>query len=260
MPKVVFSVKRKIKLGIAGYPLGHTFSKKYFLEKFEKLNLTDTFSYDVFPVKELADLKRIMETDPDLLGFNVTIPHKEGIIEHLDALEGEAAKIRAVNVVCRRGREWVGYNTDQAGFRESLDRWLAHRQLRALILGTGGSSLAVQAALEGLAIPFQLVSRSPSHQQISYGELENQSSYLQDHLLIINTTPLGMHPSVQTCPPIPFDRITPQHHLFDLVYNPEQTMFLQKGARRGARTRGGLEMLHLQADYSWKIWRTHARL
>ena len=237
--------------GLIGYPLGHSFSKKYFTEKFKDLGLSD-HKYDLFEL-ETIDLFPELWKDPDLVGINVTVPHKQAVRQYLDALDPSAEKVGAVNVIKRTGNRLTGYNSDYFGFRTSLENFMPKNSVRkALILGTGGSSKAVKAVLTDLNIQFEFVSRKSGEGMISYDQMTPE--IIKEHQLIVNTTPLGMHPKVDNCPAIPYEALGSAHLLFDLVYNPETTKFMQMGLDQGARVKNGLEMLHLQADKSWEIW------
>ena len=237
--------------GLIGYPLGHSFSKKYFTEKFKELGLAD-HKYDLFEL-ETIDLFPKLWNDSHLVGVNVTVPHKQAVKQYLDALDQSAEKVGAVNVIKRTGDKLTGYNSDYYGFRTSLENFLPDNSVKnALILGTGGSSKAVKAVLDDLGIQITYVSRNASEQTISYDQLTPER--IRNCQLIVNTTPLGMHPKVEKCPDIPYEALGTSHFLFDLVYNPETTLFMQKGLDQGARVKNGLEMLHLQADKSWEIW------
>ncbi|MBY0426240.1 MAG: shikimate dehydrogenase [Cytophagales bacterium] len=239
--------------GLIGFPLTHSFSKKYFSEKFEKEGIKNC-KYELFEMRDPAQLVQLLRNDPSIAGVNVTIPHKLTVIPLLSVLDYSAKVVGAVNVIKVSNGQLIGYNSDYYGFGESLKRFLGKRikGIHALILGTGGSSKAVEAALRGMKIPFQLVSRKPSNSAIAYSSLTKD--YFREYELIINTTPLGMYPKVDECPPIPYEYLTEDHFLFDLVYNPEETLFLKKGAEMGAETQNGLEMLHLQAEKAWEIW------
>ena len=237
--------------GLIGYPLGHSFSKKYFTEKFKELGLAD-HKYDLFEL-ETIDLFPKLWNDPHLVGVNVTVPHKQAVKQYLDALDESAEKVGAVNVIKRTGDKLTGYNSDYYGFRTSLENFLPNNSVKnALILGTGGSSKAVKAVLDDLEIQMTYVSRNASEQIISYDQLTPEQ--MRACQLIVNTTPLGMHPRVENCPDILYEVLRPSHFLFDLVYNPETTLFMKKGLENGAKVKNGLEMLHLQADKSWEIW------
>ncbi|HYG39132.1 MAG TPA: shikimate dehydrogenase [Cytophagales bacterium] len=242
------------KFGLIGYPLTHSFSRKYFSEKFEKEHI-ENCSYELFEIKDIENFPELISKEPLLSGLNVTIPHKKNVISFLDSLDHSAENVGAVNVIKFVGGKLVGYNSDYYGFMMSLREFIGKdtRDLKALILGTGGASSAVQASLKTLNIPFIAVSRNSSENTISYEELLN-ASYVESHKLIINTTPLGMYPKIETLPPIPYEKITSQHFLFDLVYNPRETTFLKMGKSKGAKTLDGLEMLHFQAEKAWEIW------
>jgi len=237
--------------GLIGYPLGHSFSKKYFTEKFKELGLGD-HKYELYELKSI-DLFPDLLRDPHLVGINVTVPYKEAVKQFMDTLDQSAEKVGAVNVIRRHGEKLTGYNSDYFGFRTSLENFLPKNSVkRALILGTGGSSKAVRAVLEDLGIQVVFISRKAGEGVISYDQLTSER--ISENQLIINTTPLGMHPNVDICPDIPYEALGPTHFLFDLVYNPTTTAFMQRGSDQGARVKNGLEMLHLQADKSWEIW------
>lgn len=245
------------RFGLIGYPLGHSFSKLYFEEKFEKMGIDSSHRYDILELEFLKDFPALWERHEDLVGVNVTVPHKINIMRFLDRLDSSAQKVEAVNVVKRDGSKLIGYNSDIYGFKKSLQGWLEQLSAapkEALILGTGGSSKAVQIALLELGVDFQCVSRRTGDENILYTVLERDKSIIAGHPLIINTTPVGMHPNVDDAPPIPYDQITGDHFLFDLVYNPAETVFMKEGKAQGAAVINGTEMLHLQAEKSWEIW------
>lgn len=243
------------KYGLIGYPLGHSFSKGYFTEKFRKENIRDCI-YENFPIENISDFPLLLEQEPQLTGLNVTIPHKTGVIKYLNDISQEAREICAVNVVKirRKGTEihCYGFNSDVYGFTESLKPYLEKQHSAALVLGTGGSSKAVCFGLERMGINVTLVSRQRSEKAISYQDIDR--NLLNKTLLIINTTPLGMHPDITNKPGIDYDQLTSRHVLFDLVYNPEITAFLAEGKKRGCVIVGGLKMLELQAEKAWQIW------
>lgn len=241
--------------GLIGYPLSHSFSKKYFSGKFEKEGIADA-SYELFELPDIKGFDTLTKQHLNLRGLNVTIPHKQAVIPYLDRLDASAQKVGAVNVIRFHEGEKIGYNSDYFGFKQSLRNWLPEdsRPLQALVLGTGGASKAVTAALTDLAIPFSLVSRKATATSLSYEQLQAQPENLQRPRLIINTTPLGMSPHTAAAPPIVYDTLTPEHLLYDLVYNPSETRFMQIGKERGARVKNGLEMLQLQAEKAWEIW------
>ncbi len=240
--------------GLIGYPLGHSFSKKYFSEKFEKEKITDS-SYELFEIDSIDKVMDVFEIK-NLKGFNITIPYKKDIIPFLNELDESARKVGAVNVV-RITEDGIkqGYNSDYFGFRSSLEKWVPELfKQKALVLGTGGAAKAVFATLRDLNIPFLTVSRSSKKGDLSYEQIRNDKNILDDHTLIINTTPLGMSPHIDECPDLPYSKITDRHYLYDLVYNPEETLFMKKGKEAGAQSKNGLEMLILQAEKSWEIW------
>ncbi len=239
------------KYGLIGYPLSHSFSKKYFSDKFSREGITDC-GYEPYPIKEVTELPALLEQHPGLLGLNVTIPHKEAVVNLLDYKDPVVASTGACNCIRIMNGKLYGHNTDVTGFQQSLLNSFGPTPGKALIFGTGGAAKAVEFALNMLQIPFQLVSRKPSAFSFSYEQLT--PDVMNEHTLLINTTPLGMYPHITEAPPIPYECISQKHCLFDLIYNPEQTLFLQKGAERGARVQNGYEMLVIQAEESWKIW------
>lgn len=243
------------EFGLIGHPLSHSFSKSYFEEKFREENLEQYF-YHLFDILNLkAELPEILQGHPHLVGLNVTIPYKEQIIPLLTALDESAQKVGAVNVIKVNKNQLIGYNSDYYGFRTSLIKWLNNSHLkRALVLGSGGASKAVVAALNDLDIEPTIVSRKPTGSEVSYEDLYVQKELISASQLIVNTSPVGMHPNEADCPDIPYDLLTASHWLYDLVYNPEVTSFMRKGAAQGARIKNGLDMLHLQAEKSWEIW------
>lgn len=236
------------QFGLVGHPLGHSFSKAYFTEKFEREGLD--CEYLNFDIDDLSSIRNIITEHPDLKGLNVTVPYKEAIISHLDELDSVANEIKAVNTVkvLPDGR-LKGFNTDIIGLEKTMSMAMAGS---ALILGTGGASKAVQYVLTKHYIPFHLVSRNPEKGDFTYKELTPE--IVASHPLIINATPVGMALRVNKAPDLPYDAITTQHTLFDLIYNPEETLFLQHGRDKGARTLNGLTMLHAQAEAAWRIW------
>ena len=236
--------------GLIGYPLTHSFSVKYFAGKFAEEGITDTV-YNNYPLESIEELPDLIKKE-NLSGFNITIPYKESVIEYLDMIEDTAEAIGAVNCVKISDGKLKGYNTDEFGFRESLKTFVGDTKLKALVLGTGGSSKAISHALTTLAIPFTFVSRRKKAEWLTYSELTE--SIIADHRLIINTSPIGMFPNINECPDVPYQHLTSGHFLYDLLYNPAETEFLNKGSDRGAKTKNGLEMLHLQAVKNWEIW------
>ena len=232
--------------GIIGFPLSHSFSAKYFNEKFATEQIEA--EYSLYPTKEEHLESKVESLLNSLDGFNVTLPYKQAIIPYLDRLDETAEAIGAVNVVHRR----VGYNTDCLGFMDSIKPLLRGYDKQALVLGTGGASKAVCYGLRKLGITSTLVSRTPREGILGYNELTDE--VMAAHTIIVNCTPLGMFPDVDSCAPIPYEHITARHLLFDCVYNPEETLFLRKGKAQGATTRNGIEMLIGQAKAAWKIW------
>lgn len=242
--------------GLIGYPLTHSFSKKYFTEKFERENLID-HRYDLFEIPDIDQFPSILKDNPSLVGLNVTIPYKLLVIPFLDELDPACKAIGAVNTICIKNGHLKGYNTDYYGFKNSLISWLGEKRPNALVLGTGGASKAVIQALQDLGIRHLMVSRTTktgSQELVTYDELASSSSLLIDYPLIINTTPLGTYPRIQDMPPIPLTNIGEGHYVYDLVYNPENTALMQTLASKGAKVKNGLEMLHLQAEAAWEIW------
>lgn len=239
------------QFGLIGYPLSHSFSKKFFTEKFEKENLTDC-RYDTFSIPSIDDLPGILKNNPELRGLNVTIPYKENVLSFLDEKTALVKKIKACNCIKISNGNLSGHNTDAPAFEQSLKEKLQPHHTKALILGTGGAAKAVEYSLRQLNIFYKYVSRKPSAKSFSYEQLTE--SLMQEYTLVINTTPLGMHPNIIEAPQIPYHVLTPRHYLFDLIYNPERTLFLQKGEKQGAAVKNGYEMLVLQAEESWRIW------
>lgn len=242
-----------IKFGLIGYPLVHSFSKKYFNRKFDNENIKNV-CYQNYELKNINELKSIIEKNPNLRGLNVTIPHKEKVIKYLDKIEEKYLNIGAVNVIKIIDNKLFGINTDYEAFKITLKEWLNKKfNGKALILGTGGSSKSVSLALKELNIDHNFVSRSKRKNIFSYKDLSDISIF-SNYKLIINTTPLGMYPKINLSPNIPYHLITKNYYLYDLVYNPEMTKFLEKGKIKGAKIKNGLEMLYLQAELSWSYW------
>ncbi len=238
--------------GLLGYPLGHSFSKKFFEHKFKQEKLRNVF-FQLLEVEYINEFSKILEQNPSLEGFAVTIPHKQNIIALLDSVSEEASRIGAVNCVRIKQGKLIGYNTDIIGFEKTFIPLLKQEQNNALILGTGGASKAVQFVLKKLHIPFTLVSRHAKNTETVNYEALNEPM-MQSHNIIINTTPLGMSPNEQTFPPIPYQHLSKNHLLYDLVYKPEQTVFLANGSAKNAVTKNGFAMLLAQAEENWKIW------
>ncbi len=241
--------------GLIGYPLSHSFSKGYFAEKFQKEGIEGCL-YDNYPIDNISLLPEIIKNNPELIGLNVTIPYKEKVLTYLDSISDEAKEIGAVNTIrIKRLNEQIilsGFNTDVYGFGESLKLLLEPHHTSALILGTGGASKAVKFALNKMEINFLQVSRTRSDTSLAYEDLTRE--IIEAHKIIINTTPLGTFPKVEECPPLPYQYLSSKHLLYDLVYNPSVTAFLNHGLKHHCRIKNGLEMLHLQAEKAWEIW------
>lgn len=237
--------------GLIGYPLAHSFSKKYFTEKFESERLTDC-AYENFPIISIDKFRSILQNYPQLKGLNVTIPYKEQVISFLDEASETVKAINACNCIKIFNGKLTGHNTDAIAFERSLAKELQSHHKKALILGTGGSAKAVEFVLRKLDIEYRYVSRKAIGENLSYDQVT--PTVIEEYSLIINTTPLGMFPDLSMLPQIPYDALTPKHFLFDLIYNPEKTLFLQRGEERGATIKNGMEMLILQAEESWRIW------
>ncbi len=243
------------KYGLLGYPLTHSFSKRYFTERFEKENIEST--YDNFEIDSITKFPDVVKNNPEVVGFNVTIPYKEQVIPYLDELNDSAREIQAVNTIrvtrTENGIHLKGFNTDTYGFETSLKPFLKEHHKKALILGTGGASKALKYVLKKLGIEYISASiEELKENEIRYEDINEQM--MAERLLIINATPLGTFPKVDTFANIPYEFITDKHLLFDLVYNPEVTQFLAKGKEKGASIKNGYEMLLLQAQRSYEIW------
>lgn len=243
------------KFGLIGFPLKHSFSKRYFTEKFQKEGWSDC-QYELFEIDSVDKIKEILAKHPELVGLNVTIPYKEQVIPYLDELEPSCEAIGAVNTIKVSANKLTGFNTDYIGFKQSLLDWLPNEPVRALVLGTGGASRAVKQALSDLSIPFLVVSRRKDNhpEWVDYQDLARSPGILRSHHLIINTTPLGTFPNTEEMPPIPQAFLTEKHKVYDLVYNPEVTLLMRTVQDAGGIVKNGLEMLHLQAEASWEIW------
>jgi shikimate dehydrogenase len=242
------------KFGLIGATLSHSFSKAYFDEKFFRDGLRD-YHYDLYPLGNADELRKLLLENPELCGLNVTIPYKEEIIKFLNDIDPAAKRIGAVNVIKIQNGILKGFNTDSDAFRETLERWFPNPvDSSALILGTGGSSKAVQEALKKIKISFKVVSRKEGAGDYTYDEMEKNGTILSGNNLIINTTPLGMSPQNNGMPAINYELLTPQHYVYDLIYNPARTVFLQKAEMHDAHIKNGLEMLHIQAEKAWAIW------
>jgi shikimate dehydrogenase len=237
--------------GLIGFPLTHSFSKKYFNEKFERERISDSF-YELFPIERIDLFPSLINEHPQLRGINITIPYKEKVLPYLNQFSKDVKEIGACNCIDIKEGQLIGYNTDVIAFERSLQPLLKPHHTKALVLGTGGASKAIEWGLKKLKIEAVLVSRTASTPRISYNDLNE--GIIKTHTLIINTTPLGMQPNINTLPSLPYSAITEKHICYDLVYNPEKTVFLAAAEKQGAVIKNGLEMLHIQAEESWKIW------
>lgn len=255
--------------GLIGFPLSHSFSKKYFAEKFDREKIVDT-TYDLFPIESIRELPALLRRHPNLCGLNVTVPYKIEVLKYLDWIEHDAKGAGAVNCIKITAESPVmaaftgevgikghdfrleGFNTDIYGFEMSLRPLLKNHHDKALVLGDGGAAKAVKCALDNVGVEFICVTRKPVPGNILFSELKPH--HIRNYKLIINTTPVGMSPNIDECPPIPYDAITDDNLLYDLIYNPDPTLFLQKGEERGAAIKNGYEMLILQAEKAWEIW------
>ena len=255
--------------GLIGYPLSHSFSKKYFAEKFKNEGITDA-AYELYPLEHIKDLQDLLDEHPDICGLNITIPHKVAVLPFLDWIEHDARKAGAVNCICVIAESPLqaaftgevgigghdfrleGYNTDLYGFEMSIRPLIKDFEAEALVLGDGGAAKAVKCVLENMGIAYKTVTRKPHPDHVLFSDLKPH--HIKQHKIIINTTPIGTFPKIDECPPIPYESITDEHLLYDLIYNPEETLFLRKGREQGAATKNGYEMLVLQAERSWEIW------
>ena len=240
--------------GLLGYPLVHSFSQTYFNQKFEAENISA--QYINFEIPDIGMLMEVVAENENLNGLNVTIPYKEQVIPFLDEIDPAAKEVGAVNVIKfirdKDGLRLKGYNSDIIGFTDSIKSLLKPHHQAALVLGTGGAAKAVSYSLRKLGLDVQLVSRRKSANTLVYEELTKND--LKTHKVIVNTTPLGMYPNVDICPDIPYRYLTPQHLCYDLIYNPDETLFLKNSRQAGAQVKNGLEMLLLQAFASYSIW------
>ena len=253
-----------VLFGLIGYPLGHSFSRKFFTEKFAAENINAEYvNFEIPNAEQLLDMVR---DNPNLCGLNCTIPHKQAIIPLLDELSDEAKRIGAVNVIRisrnpeslttpqakERGFYLKGFNSDIIGFTDSITPLLKPHHKKALVLGTGGASKAICVGLEKMGIEWKYVSRRPAEGHFTYDDIT--PTIIQEFPIIVNCSPVGMFPHVEECPALPYEAMTERNLLFDLVYNPLETMFMKRGAEHGATVKNGLEMLHLQAIASWEFW------
>lgn len=244
--------------GLIGYPLTHSFSQGYFSEKFLKENEAG-LQYSNFPIATINEFEGLWKQKDSLVGLNVTIPYKKQVIPFLHHASSVVKKINACNCIRKYNSELYGYNTDVIGFEKSLQPFLQPHHTHALILGTGGAAVAVEWVLQKLNIQYLFVSRTNASdhalnpvQLISYDAVT--TDILNQYTLIINTSPVGMFPNIHLAPSIPYEAITTKHHLYDLIYNPSETLFMKKGLAQGASVQNGLQMLHIQAEESWRIW------
>lgn len=243
------------KYGLIGYPLGHSFSKNFFNEKFHSENIEA--EYVNFEIPTINEFLKVIATNPTLSGLNVTSPYKEKVISYLDEVDKDAAAIGAVNVIKfdrNKGKlKLVGYNSDVIGFSRSIEPLLESYHTKALILGTGGASKAINYSLKKLGLSTLFVSRNRQNEYtVTYKDLTPE--LMDEYKVIVNCTPVGMYPKADMCPEIPYELLTPRHLLYDLLYNPDTTLFMKKGSEQGAVVKNGLEMLLLQAFGSWEIW------
>ncbi|MDE5745473.1 MAG: shikimate dehydrogenase [Paramuribaculum sp.] len=240
--------------GLIGYPLGHSFSQDFFNKKFDSEGIDAR--YMNFEIEDIGELMEVVAQYPNLRGLNVTIPYKEQVIPYMDEMDENAAKIGAVNVIKFIGKgaslKFKGYNSDLIGFTDSIAPLINDQRRKALILGTGGAAKAVNCGLQNLGVETTFVSRSERPGGLTYSQLTPE--IMAEHKVIVNTTPLGMYPHIDECADIPYDSLTPEHLCYDLLYNPDVTLFMRKAAEFGAETKNGLEMLLLQAFAAWQIW------
>jgi shikimate dehydrogenase len=239
------------KIGLIGFPLKHSFSKSYFTQKINELGINDLLFENV-EMRDISNVFAYLSEHPEFIGFAVTIPHKISIIPFLDEIDGFAQSIGSVNCLQIRNGNIKGYNTDATGFEQSIKPLLKEQHKKALVLGSGGSSKTVVKVLNMLGIETKVVSRNPINDMIGYEALTPE--IMSKHLIVVNCSPVGMFPDVEAAPHIPYEAISEQHLFYDLIYNPSQTVFLQKAKQHGAETCNGLNMLHIQAEENWSIW------
>ena len=239
--------------GIIGFPLSHSFSQRYFTQKFEQEGITDA-GFNNYAIKDIDELENVLSTEPTLQGLAVTIPYKKEVLPFLNTATGDVQQMGACNCIRIKDKQLIGHNTDVIGFEESFRTHLQPQHTKALVLGTGGASAAVEYVLRKLGIEYLLVSRRalPERNIIDYNAIDN--ALLQQYTIIINCTPLGTYPDVEEAPELPYQLLTPQHYLFDLVYNPPLTKFLALGQAQGATIKNGYDMLTIQAEHNWRIW------
>lgn len=244
--------------GLIGFPLGHSFSATFFNEKFSREGIDA--SYRNFELEDIGQIMELLAEIPEIRGLNVTIPYKQQVIPYLTAISPQAKAIGAVNTIKLTHlpdgtvTALEGHNTDAPAFARTLAPLLPPEAIGALVLGTGGASKAVCAALDALGVDYTLVSRTPAESRLTYADLTPE--VIAANHLIVNTTPLGMSPKTDDCPPIPYELLTPDHICYDLIYNPERTLFMTRAAEQGAKVKNGLDMLHLQAVLAWQIWQS----
>ena len=241
------------KFGLIGYPLGHSFSKKYFTEKFVREGIQGC-QFEAYPIESIQKFSQLLLEAPGLEGLSVTIPYKEQVVPYLDALDPACGQIGAVNCIRIRDGRKIGFNTDYLGFKQSLQSWLGDTIPPSLVLGTGGASKAVQQALRDLEVTYRIVSRTQREGQLTYADLQEQPEWLASYPLIINTSPLGTYPQVEELPDIPLEQLHAAHRVYDLVYNPPITRLMQECIARGGKAKNGQDMLELQAEAAWAIW------
>lgn len=241
--------KSKNIYGLIGKKLKHSFSSEYFANKFEKEGIKDA-EYHNFPLAEISDIKELLQNNPNIKGLNVTIPYKQQVVAFVDELSEDAKRVGAVNTIAFKDGKLIGHNTDVIGFEQSLKPLLKSKHKKAVIFGIGGAAKAVAFVMKKLQIPTRVISRDRTKQ--TYKDVNK--AFLRERQILINTTPLGTFPNVDECVDIYYHGITAYHIAYDLVYNPEETLFLQKAKKQGAVTKNGREMLELQAEASWKIW------
>ena len=251
-------MKKTRVYGLIGETLSHSFSQQYFVKKFQRDKIPDA-KYENFPLDSIDGLPDIITGNPLLMGLNVTIPYKKQVISYLESLDEVSGRIGAVNTIkifrSAQNIHLTGYNTDVYGFRKTLVPSLRAKQDKALVIGTGGASEAVKYVLNELEIEVVFVSRNPSEEnEVAYDYLNRE--IVRDHRIIINTTPVGMYPHINLCPEIDYSGLTKDHLLYDLIYNPETTLFLERGKEAGCTILNGKKMLELQAEKSWEIWNT----
>lgn len=239
-----------LHFGLIGYPLQNSFSATYFNKKFAELGLDA--NYQNFQLQYIQQFPQLLSNNPNICGLNVTIPHKQTIIQHLNQVDEHVKQIGAVNVIVKRNNLLIGHNTDFVGFTKSILPFLKPWHQQALILGWGGAAKAIAYALTKLGIKYHVVSRNNA-EHLNYEEVDK--SIIRSHQIIINCTPLGMHPNIETFPKIPYQFITHKHLVYDLIYKPEETVFLTNCKQQGAIIVNGLSMLHYQADKAWEIWK-----